>query len=147
MFTKASGWRNQFPKLKGRAADVKGLVPALAYAWSKLMTPVDENQESIMLTLKMSTRMDSVLDSHPAEFVLPPGAAKEFRAAGFMYLNQLSFLANRYNAQGAMLFNRIVKSNMVAHICLKANILKPAKVVLQWREDDAPHAKNCPIVC
>ena len=68
------------------------------------MTAGDNNHESIALSLRMSARMDEILDMHPTEFVLPTEAAREFKACGFIFWNQLNSVASSYSALGSMVF-------------------------------------------
>ena len=126
-FTKRSNWRNTFPKLKGRASEIKHLGPALLYAWEQIMSPGDDKHKSIRLALQMSVKMDRLLDSCHEDIRLPTGVANEFCAAGFVFLNHVSLLATAYNQGGDMLFNLTVKCHMLAHICLRCNLLNPRR--------------------
>ena len=127
MFSNASSWRTNFPKLKGKAAQVKHLTPALSYAWSKLKTVGNTNHDAVTLALDMSLRMDRVLDAYPGSVTLPEEAAEDFVASSFVFLHQYTRLASLYNAGGDMVFNVTVKSHMVAHIALRAGDLNPRR--------------------
>ena len=71
--------------------------------------------------------MDRVLDDHPADIVLPPAAAREFRVSCFIFLTQYNLLASRYNIDGDMIFNITPKCHMVAHIGLTAHEINPRR--------------------
>ena len=126
-FTKASRWRNTFPKLKGRASEIKHLGLALAYAWEKIMDGSDPKHQSILLALQMSVKMDKLLDDHHEDIRLPDVVAADLCTAGFVFLDQFTCLANSYNTMGNMLFNLTVKCHMLAHICLRCNQMNPRR--------------------
>ena len=127
MFTKIDSWRRNFPRLKGRAGQVKNLVPALHYAFTKISDLADPKHKAIELALRMSHKMDSVLDRHPAEVVLPTAAAAELRGAAFVFLNQLNYLAQAYNDAGDLVFDVTIKSHMLAHIALRSGDINPRR--------------------
>ena len=127
MFSSLRSWRTSFPKLKGKAAQVKHLTPALAYAWSKVREVGNPKHDAVSLALDMSVQMDRVLDDHPGAVVLPNDASDDFIAVSFVFLNQYTRLATLYNTGGDMVFNVTVKSHMVAHIALRAGDLNPRR--------------------
>ena len=116
-----------FPKLKGRAAEIKHLIPALLHAWSSFHDALDPAHCAIRLALQMSLKMDRILDEHPDTFVLPPNIARDFCGATYVFLNQFTFLANHYNRDGDMIFNLTVKSHMLAHVGLRCSSLNPRR--------------------
>ena len=127
MFTKEDGWRAQFPKLKGRAAEIKHFGPALLYPCRQMFSPGDTDHDAIILSLEMGTKMDVILDSHPDAFVLPREVATVFQGAAFVYMNQVSPLADRFNTAGRMLFNITVKSHFLCHLGLRCFDLNPRR--------------------
>ena len=105
MFSSLSSSRTSFPKLKGKAAQIKHLTPALAYAWSKVRDVGNPKHDAVSLALDMSVQMDRVLDDHPGAVVVPNDASDEFVAVSFVFLNQYTRLATLYNTGGDMVFN------------------------------------------
>ena len=65
MFTRESCWRNMFPKLKGRAAEVKHFGPALMKAFAAMMDRGNVDHQSIHLALQMSVEIDRIRDDYP----------------------------------------------------------------------------------
>ena len=131
MFTRESCWRNMFPKLKGRAAEVKHFGPALMKAFAAMMDRGNVDHQSIHLALQMSVKIDRILDDYPDEFTLPPKAASEFQGAVFVYLNQVTSLANRFNSAGRMVFNITVKTHCLAHFGCRVHCLNPRRGVFR----------------
>ena len=128
MFTTVSGnWRLQFPKLKGRAAEIKHLIPALAFAWEKIKDGSDPLHDAITLALKSNLAMDQVLDENATCFRLPTCDAERFTAAAFVFLGQFSLLANRYTVDGNLIFDVTPKAHFLAHIALRCGSLNPRR--------------------
>eukprot|EP00959_Pyramimonas_sp_CCMP1952_P474014 9502732-Pyramimonas_sp.AAC.1 len=64
MFTNPKAPRNDFPKLKGKAAEIKHLLPALAWVWRYWMDEDDASHRHIELGLRMSARIDAILSDN-----------------------------------------------------------------------------------
>ena len=127
MFTRESCWRNMFPKLKGRAAEVKHFGPALMKAFATMMDTGNDDHHSIHLALQMSVNIDRILDDYPDAFTLPPREAERFQGAVFIYLKHLTSLASRFNSRGRMVFNITVKTHCLAHIGCRVHCLNPRR--------------------
>ena len=76
---------NGMPKLKGRAMEVKTLVPALCAVWEGHMNNGLPEHLAVHELLRCSARMDEVLDSHPDADLLPPHALADFVECSWMY--------------------------------------------------------------
>ena len=83
------------------------------------------------IALQMSVNIDRILDHYPDEFTLPPAAASEFQAAVFVYLNQVTSLANLINSAGRMVFNITVKTHCLAHFGCRVHCLNPRRGVFR----------------
>ena len=83
------------------------------------------------IALQMSVKIDRILDDYPDEFTLPPAAASEFQGAVFVYLNQVTSLANRFNSAGRMVFNITVKTHCLAHFGCRVHCLNPRRGVFR----------------
>ena len=127
MFTKEASWRTIFPKLKGRAAEVKHFGPALLHACRQMLDPTNGDHASMILSLEMSCKIDDILNNHPDDFMLPPPVATEFQGAVFVYMNHFGALARRFNADGRCLFNVTVKTHFLCHIALRCFALNPRR--------------------
>ena len=117
MFTTPTCWRNRFPKLKGKAGQIKHLLPALLYAFDRLRDPTDERQSMIRVALQSSLKVDRIIDQYPGSIRLPREASNELITHGFTYLNTCTLLANRYNVAGDMIFNVTVKAHCLPTFC------------------------------
>lgn len=64
MFTDPNQPLKYFPKLKGRAGEIKALVPAMAQLWQQWMTPGDDIHEQIKSGLVSSAAIDDILTAN-----------------------------------------------------------------------------------
>ena len=95
-----------YPKLKGKAAEVRDLGPALLAAWKFGMTEGDVFHLALLGALEASCRMDEILRQNKHLFCLPPAAAQEFMEQARVYIQQQVVIHN-YN--GDRLFNLTFK--------------------------------------
>ena len=128
MFTDPTSPLSSFPKLKGKGAEVRHLVPALQYAWDKLvMTHNADNQmyQYISLGLASSSKIDIVLDQNSSAYKLEGAALQAYQSSIFAFLTVQNALAVHYNAHGYKLFNITPKSHYLAHSAVQAAYLNP----------------------
>ena len=125
MFCNTATPDKSFPQLKGRAAEVKALGPALLHVWGELMDQSNVQHKQIRLGLKCSVRMDNIISEHPTDICLPPEAADDFERAAWGFLGCLTALAKHYNALGLKVFDVTVKAHYLAHCALKSRDLSP----------------------
>ena len=87
MFTTPAHWRTRFPKLKGKAGQIKHLLPALLYAFDCLRDPTDERHSMIRVALQSSLKVDRNIDQCPGSIRRPREASEELIMHGITYLN------------------------------------------------------------
>tara|TARA_B110000196_G_scaffold313756_1_gene320891 strand:+ start:626 stop:1255 length:630 start_codon:yes stop_codon:yes gene_type:complete len=130
MWTKPDDPHGNFPKLKGKAIEVRSLVQALAGIWGNHMNPALPEHLAVLQGLKSSALMDEVLDSFPDSDVLPPDALKEFVDASWDYAKFQNGLADFYNKTHAYwIFDVTIKTHWTLHCAMEAPFLNPR---LSW---------------
>lgn len=128
MYITTSDPHNTFPKLKGRAAECKSLVPALAHVWAEYMRPDRPEEATVLQGLLHSARMDEILDMFPDEDVLPARAAAEFSEATWGYAQCQDAVASYYNRTvGYQVFDVTVKTHWMLHSAMVAAFFNPRK--------------------
>ena len=115
-----------YPCLKGRAMEVRELMPAISALWRQGMTAGDVYHIAICEALTASCRMDSILSSHRELAKLPPLIGIEFTCETFKYLQQ-QLLVHNYN--GDRLFNITFKAHCLAHCGIRGQTISPR---LSW---------------
>ena len=132
---------SNFPKLRGKAAEIKDFGPALMALWRQHMRPVKIHQ-MIHLMLKLNVQLESILTEHKNEIVLPTEAANCFRDAAFSICQLQSQIAQHFIEQsaecGSKLFDVTSKTHFVLHCALLARFINP-RVVWCFTGEDFMH--------
>jgi hypothetical protein len=118
-----------YPKLKGKAAEVRKLGPALLHVFEKHMQSPKMQHKQIRLALRCSCRMEEIVDDHPLEVVWPNAVAEEYLANCYNFLALATCLANMSMQTGEKLFNITIKFHYLLHVALQARYLNPR---LSW---------------
>jgi len=117
------------PKLKGRAHEVKSLVPALAHVWEHRMDPGKPEHAAVLQGLHHSAKMDDILDAFPDVDSLPDGPAHDFSEASWGYALCQCAVADHYNRlEGMLIFDVTIKTHYMLHQALQAKWFNPRKI-------------------
>jgi hypothetical protein len=144
---KIGNWCNQddphgtMPKLKGRAIEVRNLVPALASVWARVMDPNNHVHQAVLEGMKNSAIMDDVLDAYPDADVLPTEDCVDFVNASWDYAKCQNALADHYNKQqGFLVFDVTIKTHWTLHCAMEAPFLNPR---LSWNFSGEDFMQKC----
>jgi hypothetical protein len=111
-----------FPKLKGKAAEIRHLLGPLHHVFSKHMNGGNKVHRHIALALKLSYQMEQILDQNADVYSLPARDAASFKKAAFGFLALQTTLGHHFHTTVGMLFHTTVKSHWLAHAaCLAAH--------------------------
>jgi len=124
MFTARTG-----PKLKGKAAEVKGLIPVLHKVWLEFYTNTVLVHRHVELVLRTSVAMDAMIDAHQDLFSLPAPAARDLVNTCFAHLYAFWELRQHWAGEQYPLFQLTQKGHYLMHSCLLAHELNPR---LSW---------------
>lgn len=138
----SKGNRVQFPKMKGKGAEIKALMPALLWCWDQYRRVDDRIHDQIRLVLQCSCFLDDVLDRNFDDDVLPPIDAEQFKQAGFALNLGMTSLLDYYASHRLALFNITPKNHYLAHICLAAAFLNPRRAWCYQGEDLMGHVRR-----
>jgi len=117
------------PKLKGRAHEVKSLIPALAHVWETRMTPGLVEHAAILQGLQHSAEMDVILDTFVDWDSLPADAARDFSEASWGYARCQQAVSDHYNRTlGLYIFDVTIKTHYMLHQALQAKWFNPRKI-------------------
>jgi len=111
MFTKASRPNANFPKLKGRAAEIKSLGGPLLAVWSSYMDNTSVVHRQLHLMLRCCVHMDTMIQTHKDLNKYPEPIFSEFMKTCENYLVVYTALAGHYNSIGVKVFN-VVKNTI-----------------------------------
>ena len=125
MFTDPNNPFKAFPKLKGRGAEIKHLVPALLFAWKEFMTLEDPMHVAVRVGLEMSSQIDQVLESAVDCYKLEGPMLDAYQGAIFVFLAVQNQLCVHWCSRGVKLFNITFKSHILAHSAFQAAYYNP----------------------
>ena len=132
MFIRARG---RFPKLRGKAAEVKHLGPALLALWEEYMKPHLAVHRQIRLMLRANCRLEALLAEHKNEWALPTSAAIEFEETCSTMLLLQTQLAEHFLEDAEALFDITSKTHMLQEIAWLSKCLNPRLVWAFCGED------------
>ena len=115
----------KFPVLKGKAAEVRCVVPAIASVFESVMTATDLQHQQILTGLKMAIQMESILDDHADAFRLPRPVAAEYGKCMNTLVRVQTALGNHFHPQGRSLFHFTIKSHYAMHLADMAAFMNP----------------------
>ena len=101
------------PKLRGRAAEIKGLVPVMVRLWEQCMNPDDALHTLVFSGLAASAKMDEILDNHRHDWILPGDSHDEFFRMVIQYCQSVQAL-HRWG--GNLWFNATFKLHTLFHL-------------------------------
>ena len=118
----------QFPKLKGKGAEIKDLVAPLAHVWNEKTRGSNEmNHTWISMMLAHQLAAQEILHVCRDATFLPVQSALDFAQAiaGIHHMWQL--VANETDGQGWIIWNTATKLHYLHHLGEKAMFLNPRK--------------------
>ena len=120
-----SGKDTDFPLMKGKAAEIKGLVkPLLVVVLRHLPDSVAEHV-IMKQQLEHAVRIEELLEVHKDEYVLPPAARDAFTDSCFKFAQLNTALGQKFHGRGICLFNHTIKMHYACHIGLAAQYINP----------------------
>jgi hypothetical protein len=135
MFCDPKSPRDSYPRLRGRAAEVKWLVPVLNALWAKYRRPGNELDKLVAELLQTQQLVQNLLDESSAEFQMDEESARELPKATDRLLATYSRAAHAANAMGELLFSVVPKHHMLYHFSRKAWYLHPRRGACYADED------------
>ena len=118
----------QFPKLKGKGAEVKDLVAPLAQVWNaKTKGSTDRTHKWITIMLEHQWMAQRILHDHRDETGLPIQSAIDVAEAIAGVHHMWSLAANDSDKQGLNVWNTPTKLHYLHHLCETAMFLNPRR--------------------
>ena len=128
MLTSKDQPTKEYPRLKGKAAELRHFGRPLLAVWNKHMTPVDPTQKAVKKALERSVRAEEILDECSRHVgAMPDDAAKELCSTTAKMLLILSYLDREYMSAEppVLLFSITVKAHMLMHLALQCSHMNP----------------------
>ena len=119
------GKADNFPRLKGRAAEVRNFAQPLLTVFESHMDPNNREHRLVALGLRSSIEAENILDEHKTAYRLPDEAHIRFRDAVLNVLACQTALGNYFHTRNILLFHTTIKSHFFAHVALMSSYCNP----------------------
>lgn len=123
-FTRRTG----FPKIKGKAGQVKALVPTIAEVWRRWSSPDNIQHRRIGLVFKLDLEIEKILSDHqPVDgyYAVPQAQANQLREKFNQKAQLMIMLEDVFKDEARPLFNVVSKLHYASHVIDNANTLHP----------------------
>ena len=124
--------KKDYPKLRGKAAEVKAFGKVLCEMWVHFMNKRNTRHKQIRFLLKSNVEMDNILAEFPVgdgHYRLPEDGYKRFVTACFEVAQTTKALNEFYAGIEIKVFNVTAKVHCMLHVALLARWMHPA---LTW---------------
>jgi len=141
--------RKQGPhKLRAKAAEAKGFGRTLLSAWLHFSDAADPIHKRIALMLKLTCRMEDIIDEHKDSMRFPPKAAEDFQKACFSMFHLQHGLQMHFRNKGnRKVFNLTSKCHFLCHIAINSKHLNPRKTWCFQGEDQMKRVQRLAQSC
>ena len=129
MFVNKKSPNKNFPYLKGKAAEIREIGPALLHVFSAFMDRGNAQHRRMHLALRLSCKMEEIIREHKGCFTLGPEAAADLTKAARDFVQLNTALASHYNQQGLKIFDVTIKFHYLVHAAHNSRYLSPG---LSW---------------
>ena len=117
-----------FPKLKGRAADIRSLHSAMLACWSHYMDSANQQHLQILALLQINSELHNVLDRFSPKMgylALPANVHAEIVPKCFQMVQLHVQLQDHYSGTDLQIFNLTSKTHFCLHTMLLSNSIHP----------------------
>ena len=143
MYIRKSG----YPKLRGKAYEVRYLVRPLLETWLFFCNPRLHVHQQISLMLKQNVLMESVLTEHKDVLQFPAEGAQAFRKATTNMLLLHAAVATHFAHAGLQIFDITSKFHLLQHIADYSEYVSPRVVWCFSGEDLMRHTQKLAQSC
>lgn len=117
--------QGRFPKLRGKAAEVRHLAIPLAALWKHYMNDNILLHRQIHLLLRLNIQFEKLIDDFRDSYALPEHAANALTDCAFSMMQICTQCAEHFLDDGIPLFDLTSKSHFVVHIAMLSRHVNP----------------------
>ena len=120
--------KKDYPKLRGKAAEVKGFGVVALHLWEKVMDKKLTIHRQIRLLLDKNLELDKILDAYPTTagyLALPQDVADRFKTTMFSVGQLHKQVSDHFKSTDIKVFNMTGKTRMLMHLGLLAEHVHP----------------------
>ncbi|CAJ1377389.1 unnamed protein product [Effrenium voratum] len=133
---KGTGWQGgRFPKLRGKAAEVRHFGAALHALWNAHMNPHLILHRRINLMLQLNCQLENMITEYKDDFAFPPGPAEDFENTCTTMLQLQTQVAEHFLEEGIAYFDVTSKCHMLQELAILARHINPRLIWVFCGED------------
>lgn len=145
-FTEPARWRLEFPRLKGKGSETKGLVAPVLAVWQQHCEP-DEHDRTMTAALVALDGLQQILDESSSDMFLSSGGSERFRQSIDDFLRAYTWLGVQADRRGDLLFSAVPKLHWLWHLSHRSQFLHPRRAACFIDEDFVKHMKTLGAKC
>ncbi|CAJ1402570.1 unnamed protein product [Effrenium voratum] len=132
----ACRWQGgRFPKLRGKAAEVRHFGAALHALWNAHMNPHLILHRRINLMLQLNCQLENMITEYKDDFAFPPGPAEDFENTCTTMLQLQTQVAEHFLEEGIAYFDVTSKCHMLQELAILARHINPRLIWVFCGED------------
>ena len=112
--------RGDYPRLKGKGAELKHLWPVMVKVWERHMRLHEDEDRLVLQMLKAQERAQALIDQYKHDLFFPEGAAREFLGCARDFLILYNRLARLADSRGDLLWSVVPKHHAYFHLAQRA---------------------------
>lgn len=116
---------SEFPRLKGKAANIKGLATPLLLLVQKHLDDVLEECVLMKKLMESIVKLEELMDRHKDVYVFPEASQREFVSLCFGIGQLNTKLGHIFHPRHLPLFSHAIKSHYLCHLGLLAAVINP----------------------
>lgn len=137
----------KYPKLRGKASEVRHFGPALLSLWQRHMNSAITIHRQIELILKANIALEQYISDYKGEFAFPPLVAQRFEETCNTMLLLQSQVAEHFVGEGLKLFDITSKTHMLQELAIASKYISPRVVWAFMGEDQMQRVQKVAQSC
>jgi len=137
----------KYPKLRGKASEVRHFGPALLALWNMHMNQNLALHKRISLMLKHNVHLEEMITLHNEDFSFPAGAAEDFQKTASGMLVLLNQIADHFVDEGVKCFDITSKTHMLQELAMLSRSMNPKVVWCFMGEDQMQRMQQVAKAC
>ena len=127
--------RGEYPRLKGKGAEIKGVIPALRSIWFQFRRDGCPEDQWCQQVLDDLCTVQEILDEDPTSLFLGAGRPAALMSAVDSMFKFYTRLANHADAKGDLLWSMVPKFHWLWHLSRRSQYLHPRRGACLLDED------------
>ena len=135
-----------YPRLKGRGAEVNGIVGPLIQVWATFSRGAPHDNR-VARALESLSEVQATLDDYKSDLLWPARVSSEFVDLTERFLADYSYLGAQADIRSETLFSAVPKLHFLWHLAYRSKFMNPRRVATFMGEDFVKVCKGIAARC